>query len=58
MFFKLANSIGKQLLKFRNARVSHCLRNSSLTIIWNNLDLCNYKRIERNLEVRKKKHRL
>ena len=26
-----------RLLNFRNASVSHCFRNSSLTIIWNNL---------------------
>ena len=37
-----------------NASVSHCFRNSSLTIIWNNLGLSNYKRMKRNLEFRKK----
>ena len=56
MFFYRANSVKKQLLNFRNASVSHCFRNSSLTIIWNNLGLSNYKRIKRNLEFRKKKH--
>ena len=54
MFFKSANSVQKQLLNFRNASVSHCFRNSSLTIIWNNLGLSNYKRMTRNLEFRKK----
>ena len=54
MFFKDANSAEKQLLNFRNASVSHCLRNSSLTIIWNNLGLSNFKRMKRNLEFRKK----
>ena len=54
MFFKWTNSDEKQLLNFRNASVSHCFRNSSLTIIWNNLDLCNYKRMKRNLEFRGK----
>ena len=34
--------------------MSHCFRNSSLTIIWNNLGLYNYKRVKRNLEFRKK----
>ena len=52
MFFKRANSVEKQLLSFRNASVSHCFRNSSLTIIWNNLGLSNYKRM--NLEFREK----
>ena len=50
MFFKNANSVEKRLLNFRNASVSHCFRNSSLTIIWNNLGLSNYKRMKRNLE--------
>ena len=50
MFSKRANSVEKQLLNFRNASVSHCFRNSSLTITWNNLSLSNYKRMERNLE--------
>ena len=45
-FFKRANSMEKQLLNllnFRNAPVSHCFRNSSLTIICNNLGLSNEK---------------
>ena len=54
MFCKRANSVGKQLLNFRNASVSHCFGNSSLTIVWNNLGLSNYKRMERNLEFRGK----
>ena len=54
MFFKHANSVEKQLLNLRNASVSHGFRNSSLTIIWNNLGLSNYKRMKRNLEFRKK----
>ena len=54
MFFKRANSVEKQLLNVRNASVSHCLRNSSLAIMWNNLGLSNYKRMKRNLEFRKK----
>ena len=54
MFFKRANSVEKQLLNFRNASVSHCFRNSLLTIIWNNLDLSNYKRMKKNLEFREK----
>ena len=37
MFFQRANSVEKQLLNFKNASVSHCFRNSLLTIIWNNL---------------------
>ena len=36
-----ANSVEKQQLNFRNASVLHCFRNSSLTIIWNNLGLLN-----------------
>ena len=47
MFFKRANLVEKQLLNFRNASVSHCFRNSSLIIIWNNLGLPNYKRIKK-----------
>ena len=47
MFSKRANSEEKQPLNFRNASVSHCFRNSSLTIIWNNLGLFIYKRIKR-----------
>ena len=33
----------KQLLNFINASVSHCFRNSSLTIVWNNLGLSYYR---------------
>ena len=54
MFFKCANSVEKQVLNFRNASVSHCFRNLSLTIIWNNLGLSNCKHMKRNLEFRKK----
>ena len=54
MFFKHSNSVKEQLFNFRSASASHCFRNSSLPIIWNNLDLSNYKRIKRNLEFRKK----
>ena len=54
MFSKCANSVEKQLLNFRNASVSHCFRNSSLTIIWNNLGLSNYRCMKTNLEFRKK----
>ena len=54
MFLKLANSAEKWLLKFRNASVSHCFRNSSLTIIWNNLGLSNYEHMEMNLKIYKK----
>ena len=54
VFFWCANSVERQLLNFRNASVvSHCFRNSSLTIIWNNLGLIDYKRMKRNLEFRK-----
>ena len=49
-----ANSVEKQLLNFRNAFVSHCIKNSSLTIIWNNLGLSNYKNKTGNLEFREK----
>ena len=45
VFFKRANSVEKQLLNFRNTSVSHCFGISSLTIIWNNLGLSNYKRM-------------
>ena len=41
----------KQLLNFRNACVSHNFKNPSLTIIWNNLDLTNYKRMKTDLEI-------
>ena len=34
--------------------MSHCVRNSSLTIIWNNLGLSNYKHIKRKLGLKKK----
>ena len=54
MFFMRANSVEKQLLNFRNASVSHCSRNSSLTVIWNNLGVSNYKRTERKLGLKKK----
>ena len=54
MFFKRVNSAEKRVLNFRNASVLHCFRNSSLTIIWNNLGLSNYKRMKRNLEFRKR----
>ena len=54
MFFKHASSVEKQLLNFSNASVSHYFRNLSLTIIWNNLGLSDYKRMERNLEFREK----
>ena len=47
-FFKCTNSVEKQLLNFRNASVSHCFRNSSLTIIWNNLGLSIDKHLKRN----------
>ena len=58
MFFKCANSVEKQLLNFKNASVSHCFRNLSLTIIWKTLGLSNYKRMKRDLEFREKKHLL
>ena len=54
MFFQRANSVEKQLINFRNVSVSHCFRNSSLTIIWNNLGLSNYKRMKRKLGLKKK----
>ena len=53
MFIKRANSVEKYLLNFRNASVSHCFGNLSLTIILNNLGLPNYKHMKRNLEFRK-----
>ena len=55
MCFQSANIVEKQLLNFRNASVSHYFRNSSLTIIWNNLGLSYYKRMKRNLEFRNHK---
>ena len=58
MFFTHSNSVEKQLLNFRNASVSHCVRNSSLTIIWNNLGLSDYKHIKRKLGLKKKKKHL
>ena len=54
MFFKRANSVEKQLLSFRNASVSRCFGNSSLTIIWNNLGLPSYKHMKRDLEFKKR----
>ena len=54
MFFWRSNSVEKQLLNFRNASVSHCVINSSLTIIRNNLGLSNYKHMKRKLGLRKK----
>ena len=54
VFFKSANSVEKQLLNFRNVSVSHCFRDLSLTIIWNNLGQSDFKRMKRNLEFRKK----
>ena len=44
----------KTRIKLQNASVSHFFRNSSLTIIWNNLGLSYYKRMKRNLEFRLK----
>ena len=52
-FFKGANSVEKQLLNFKSASVSHCFRNLSLNITWNNLGLSHYKHMKRNLEFRK-----
>ena len=43
----------KQLFNCKNASVSHCFRNSSLTIIWNNLGLFNYNRMKRKLGLKK-----
>ena len=38
----------KTAIKFqKSVSVSHCVRNSSLTIIWNNLGLSNYKHMKR-----------
>ena len=54
MFYKRATSVEKQLLNFRNASVSHCFRNSSLTIIWNKLGLSNYKLMKKSVEFGKK----
>ena len=44
-----SNSAEKQQLNFKNASVSHCFRNSSSTIIWNNLRLSNYNHMKRKL---------
>ena len=52
---KCANSVEKQLSKFRNASVLHCFRNSSLRIIWNNVGMSNYKRMKSDLEFTEKK---
>ena len=54
MVSKRANSVEKQPINFKNASVSHCFRNTSLTIIWNNLGLSNFKRMKRNLEFKRK----
>ena len=56
VFFKLENSVEKQLLNFKSASVSHCFRNSSLAIIWNNLGMSDNKSMKRNLEFKKKTH--
>ena len=56
MVFKRANPVEKQLLKFTNVSVRHCFRNSSLTNIWNNLGLFNYKCMKAILHLEKKKH--
>ena len=53
MFFKRGNSVEKQRSNFRSASFSHCFRNLSLTIIWKNLSLSNYKRMKKNLKFRK-----
>ena len=53
MFLKRSDLVNKQLKSFRNASVSHCFRNSSLTIIWNDFGLSDYKRMKRNLQFRK-----
>ena len=45
----------KTAIKFQKASVSHCVRNSSLTIIWNNLGLSNCKHMKRKLGLKKKK---
>ena len=56
MFFQRSNSVEKQLLNSRNTSVSHCVRNSSLTIIWNNLGLSNDKHMKRKLGLKKNKN--
>ena len=39
----------KQQSNFRNASVSRCCKNSSLTIIWNNLDLSYHKCMKKKI---------
>ena len=56
MIFLRSNSVEKQLSNFRNAFVSRCFKNSSLTIIWNNLGLSYHKCMKRNLEFGKKRY--
>ena len=41
----------KLVLNFRNASVAHCFRNLSLTVIWNNSGLSNYKCMKGILEI-------
>ena len=53
-FFWRSNSVEKQLSNFRNASVSRCFKNSSLTIIWNNLGLSYHKCMKKNPGFRKK----
>ena len=50
-------ALEKQLLNFKNASVSHCFRNSSLTIIWDNLGLSNYNRMKRKLGSKKQQQK-
>ena len=57
MFFLRSNSVEKQSLNFKNASVSHCFRNSSLTVIWNNLGLSNYNRMKRKLRLKRKQQK-
>ena len=54
VFFKHANSAEKPLLNYRNASLSHCFRNSSLTIIWNKFSLSKHKRKKGILNLEKK----
>ena len=54
MFSWRSNSVETQLLHFKNASVSHCFRNSSLTIIWNNLGLSNYNCMKKEAWIKKK----
>ena len=44
----------KQLLNFKNASVSNSFRNSSLTIIWNNLGLSKIQSYEKEARIKKK----